>query len=995
MDSYELADLSAAPSTLQRLSHEQKDRLTDILDRYLSARESGLPPQREKLLAEHPDLAGPLETYLDSLDELHDAAAGFAGPAPLSPAETDTPESDGKRLGDFELLREIGRGGMGVVYEARQVSLGRRVALKVLPFAAVLDSKQIARFKNEAQAAAQLDHPGIVSVFAVGVERGVHYYAMQFVDGQPLDRAIAELRSTAGRAPSTARGNSAGTVTEGTHDSRSTAAAEGDEAGGVNVPVAEAAQAGGVCPSTCRSFLTAKSTNRHEYFRTVVRLGIQAAEALQAAHEYGVVHRDVKPSNLLLDADGKLWVTDFGLARFQTDAALTRTGDLVGTTRYMSPEQARGQSALVDQRTDVYSLGATLYELLALEPAFPGEDGPGLLRRIDQQEPRPLRQLEPKLPADLETVVRKAMAKSREERYTTARELADDLRRVLEGKPTVARPPTVPERIGKWARRHKRIVFAATAVSLFVALGMAAATVLIAREKARTEQSYRRAESYFREAQEAVDSCIRSAERLSDVPGADQVRSELLQDTLGYYLRFVDQAEGDVAVQADLALTYNKIGTLAGEVGSTGEAVEAHENARRLFEQLVADHPHEDEYRARLGVCRNNLALVLRRTGRTEDARRELGEAIRLQKEIVGRSPDSAQYRSDLATSYNNLGLLQSDTGEAADAGQSFREAIRLQEPLVDAEPDNPEHLGNLAASLNNLSALYASEDPARAAELYQKALAYQTKAAAAKPGELKYRSDAALTYNNLGAVQARAEKLPEAAASYGRAIEIQRELVRAAPAHRSYRRDLAVSCSNLALTQSRLGRPSQAEQSFREACDLQEALVRENPNDVDLQSTLGGIYNNLGIVLEDLQRIEEAAETYKKAVEHQQIAYSHAPEVSRYRLFLSKHDYNYGRVLRRLNRPDEAARAALARKELWPNDPERLFAVAEELALASRLLAAGPRGGMTSDECAGLAVETLRQAAAAGWKPELGLASTASFAALKNQAGFAELLGR
>ncbi len=191
-------DLSIEPAAIRHLTPEQKDRLTDLLDGYLRRLEEGLPPPRENLLEANPDLADSLQAYFGSLDELHDMAAGFQPPAGDAGCGASLPESspagDERRLGDFRLLREIGRGGMGVVYEAQQISLGRRVALKVLPFAAVLDSRQIARFKHEAQAAAQLNHPNIVSVFAVGVERGVHYYAMQFIDGQPLDRALSELR---------------------------------------------------------------------------------------------------------------------------------------------------------------------------------------------------------------------------------------------------------------------------------------------------------------------------------------------------------------------------------------------------------------------------------------------------------------------------------------------------------------------------------------------------------------------------------------------------------------------------------------------------------------------------------------------------------------------------------------------------------------------------------------------------------------------------------
>ncbi|MGA2030743.1 MAG: serine/threonine-protein kinase [Thermoguttaceae bacterium] len=989
MHSCDSPDLSAEPLATERLTSEQKERLTDVLDRYLSALEGGIPPPREELFAAHPDLAGTLRTYLDSLEQLHEVAAGFACPAVRTEAEAGAADDRQQRLGDFRLLREVGRGGMGVVYEARQISLDRRVALKVLPFAAVLDSRQIARFKHEAQAAAQLDHPNIVSVFAVGVERGVHYYAMQFIDGQSLDRALDELRTGKGIAVASGKGTVPVSSNEN-RDSPQRAPASGADrrASAGEAPTID------FCPSTCRSFLTARSVTRQEYFRSVARLGVQAADALHAAHEHGVVHRDIKPSNLLLDSDGKLWVTDFGLARCQTDAALTRTGDLVGTLRYMSPEQATGRSALVDQRTDVYSLGVTLYELLALQPAFVGDDGPALLRQIELQEPRPLRHWQPKIPADLETVVLKAMSKRREERYTTAREFADDLTRVLEGKPTVARPPTMVERLGKWARRHTRMVATAAAVCLLAVVGMAASMLLITREKIKTEQNYTLAQKHFREAQEAVD-CLgtRLAERLADVPGAESVRRDLLQETLRYYRGFVDQAKENRVLRADLALTYNKIGTLTAEIGSTDEAVEAQQSAARLFEQLAADNPREPDYRRRLAVSQNNLALVLSRSGRTEPARRAYDDAIRVQEELSAASPECQQYLDDLALSYNNLGLLQDETGDPSHAEGSFREAIRLQQRLLDLGPDDPEHLRKLAASLNNLGALRVNVRPQQAAELYQRALLCQSKAAELRPDELKYKSDVALTYNNRGGVQSRQRQFAEAAASYARAIEIQDELARAAPAQKSYRHDLAVSYNNLGLAQSNLRQTSAAERSFRQALELQDALVRQNPRDLDLQSSLGGMNNNLGFVLEELARTEEAAKSYQQAIEHQQAASAQAPQVMRYRVFLSNHYSNYGRLLRRLGRADEAARAALARRDLWPKDPQHLFAVAEELALATKALGTSARADMTADQCAKLAIETLRQASAAGWKPAENPHWTESFAALKDQPGFARLV--
>ncbi len=970
MNASDLSNLSVEPAALRQLTAEQKERLTDILDEYLSALETGVPLDVKKLLEQHPDLAEPLTMYLNRLEELHDVAAGFGGPSQRSGTPADPPADGEQRLGDFVLLREVGRGGMGVVYEARQLSLGRRVALKVLPFAAVLDSRQIARFKNEAQAAAQLLHPNIVPVFAVGVERGVHYYAMQFIDGQPLDRAIVELRR------------------------KWRIACDELSPGNAETPAGDRSPSQLAAPATCRSFLMKKSRNRQQYFRTVARLGIQAAEALHAAHEYGVVHRDVKPSNLMLDGDGKLWVTDFGLARCQSDATLTKTGDVVGTLRYMSPEQALGHTALVDQRTDVYSLGVTLYELLTLRPALPGKDGPGLMRQIEQQDPVRLRQWQPEIPADLETVVLKAMAKRREDRYTTAQQLADDLRNVLEGKPTAAKPPTGAERLHKWAWRHKRVVTAAAAACLLVVMGLAASTFLIGREKVRAERNFQRAAANFRHARDTVDHFgAQLAERLAEITGAEHVRRELLQDTLNYYREFAAQAGTDPALRAELALTYTKMGTITDRIGSTDEAIAAYKSARGILEQLVAEAPSAAEYRRELALCVNNLALLLSRSGSTADARDAYDRAIRLQEQLVAESPQAEQYQGDLARSLNNLGLLQCDTGQTEQADRSFRKAAGRQQELVAAHPDDPEHLRSLAATCNNLSALYADTQPGKAVEFCGQALTYQKRAVAARPDVLAYQSDLALTYNNLGAAQARAQQAAEASESYQRAIEIQRRLVAAAPAYKSFHRDLAVSYNNLGLLQNALHETEDAERSFQQALSLQERLVAQHPRDAGLQSSLGGICNNLGTVLEELNRAEAAVEAYERAVEHQTAAHRRAPSVERYRSFLSKHYYNYGRVLRQLGRPEDAIRVALARKELWPDNPQRLFTVAEELAQASQRLASGEQSGVTAQQGAALAVQTLRQAVAAGLVVPTDLGSNGAFAALKNQAGFAELV--
>jgi serine/threonine protein kinase/formylglycine-generating enzyme required for sulfatase activity len=410
-----------------------RENFAEILDAYLGALKAGNPPDREALLARHPDLAEELRAALLGIDFVH-------GAAPRLAPEEHADALPGGLLGDYRLLRELGRGGMAVVYEAEQVSLGRRVALKVLPFAAVLDPKQLQRFKNEAMAAAHLHHSNIVPVYGVGCERGVHYYAMQYVEGQSLATAIAQMKG------------GGGTTREG--------------------------------PQTP---ISSHGSNREPaYIRMAAALGAQAAEALDHAHQLGIVHRDVKPGNLLADLDGTLWVTDFGLASSMKDVSLTITGELLGTIRYMSPEQALAKRVLVDHRTDVYSLGATLYELLTLEPAFPGDDPHRVMQDIALKEPVLPRRLNPALPRDLETVLLKAMWKDPTGRYATAQEMADDLSRFLENRPIEAKRPGLLRRASRWSRRHRTLVGATVALLLLSTAGLATGTALLWREQAQT-----------------------------------------------------------------------------------------------------------------------------------------------------------------------------------------------------------------------------------------------------------------------------------------------------------------------------------------------------------------------------------------------------------------------------------------------------------------------------------------------------------------------------
>jgi WD40 repeat protein/serine/threonine protein kinase len=462
--------------------------LAELVDEVIRRVQAGESIDPGALAGDDPDRAELLRQILPTLEKLADLGCSVTSDqiGGLSSSSDAGPTLG--ILGDFHLLREVGRGGMGIVYEAQQLSLHRRVALKVLPFAAVTDPKQLQRFQVEAQAAAQLHHTNIVPVFAVGCERGVHYYAMQFIEGQTLAQVIEELRKIDGQGSESrsAVQELAFALASGLASGSLTTTEPGPDAGPRTVS-ADAVPAPAPAPRPQSS--SGSSTRSRAFFQNAARLGIQAAEALEHAHQQGVLHRDIKPSNLLLDARGNLWITDFGLARLQSEASLTLTGDIMGTLRYMSPEQAMAKRVIIDHRTDIYSLGATLYELMTLHPVFEGDDRQALLRQIAFAEPRPLRKLNTAVPRELETIMLKALSKDPSGRFTTAQELADDLRRFLEDRPIRAKRPTLSQRAAKWARRHTAVVYSALLLLALAVVGLSAGIVLLGREQARTAQT--------------------------------------------------------------------------------------------------------------------------------------------------------------------------------------------------------------------------------------------------------------------------------------------------------------------------------------------------------------------------------------------------------------------------------------------------------------------------------------------------------------------------
>jgi serine/threonine protein kinase len=592
----------AVPAASAGLSLEDSCVIAALED-YQAAVRAGRPVSRQQLLERFPAIAADLEACLEGMELLL-----FSSPVPPNMAG-DFSCGDELRapLGEFRLIRELGRGGMGVVYEAEQLSLNRRVALKVLPFAATLDPRQLQRFKHEAHAAASLQHPHIVPVHAVGCDRGVHYYAMQYIEGQTLAAWIWDLRRQRGLP-----GGEACTSNIAAWQTEPGSAAPPKEAAAATITGSDSWR--GVQASE----VAVRSQHKGKFFHQVAALGLHVAQALEYAHEYGVIHRDIKPANLLLDRQGKIWITDFGLARLERDAGVTVTGDLVGTVRYMSPEQALGKRGLVDHRTDVYSLGATLYELLTLEPACPGSDRAELLQQIAFHEPCRPRHKNKAIPADLETIVLKALAKDPAERYATAGELAADLGRFLDGTPIHARSPSLLDRLGKLARRHRSIVAGALALLLVVTAALGISNYWVLTEQANTRLAYAAeaeqraaAERSFQQAQQMLDFFTEVTEQeLADHPEVQETRRKLLAASLAYYQDFIEKSSADSASQKALSRSHFRVAAILHQMGDEQQASAELAKASDILVRLLRSDPKDEGLRDMLEAVYQHLVLT-------------------------------------------------------------------------------------------------------------------------------------------------------------------------------------------------------------------------------------------------------------------------------------------------------------------------------------------------------------------------------------------------
>jgi serine/threonine protein kinase/tetratricopeptide (TPR) repeat protein len=691
-------------------------RVIAALEEYERLCEAGRPPRRAEFLQRHRQIAAVLSECLDGLEFLQRAGSSLMPAASADDPNEELPPAT--VLGDFRIIREIGRGGMGVVYEAEQLSLGRHVAFKVLPLADSLDSRQRQRFHIEAQAAALLQHEHIVPVIAVGCQRGVHFLAMRLINGWSLAEVIARLRNQEGL--DLRPGSRSGTLdpgetatTESLHqcDSgqrtlavRLSPAAGGErggdhESGQAPKPAAEAILGALIGSTSLRS-----AEGARKLFRSVARLGHQAAEALAHAHGVGVIHRDIKPSNLLIDERLHLWITDFGLARIRDDPGPTRTGDFLGTLRYTSPEQLRGDRAVVDPRSDVYALGVTLYELLTLRPTFECDNRQELLHRILEDEPIVPRRINPSIPRDLETIVLKAMARETSNRYSTVSDLGADLKRFLDDLPIQARPPSLFERAAKWSRRH-RTILATTAVLLAVSLIVGSG--LLWQAKRRTDGAL---------------ASLKVSKKQTDL-ALDSLRQTQLRGRLDFEALFVsmDRIIGQRLVKDRIG------GPMPDEEGRT-----AYRNLIALYDETASrwsDTPAHAEVAAK----------ALRRTGlyrmilRERQGDRDFQRAMELYRGIATKHPDWIWLRTDLIDTMRDYAGELAGFGRADEADSILREALVVAEGvLVEKNAELPCFSKGLVQQFNGLAWSLVQrpsrrpDDPARAARLVEWAIGHE-----------------------------------------------------------------------------------------------------------------------------------------------------------------------------------------------------------------------------------------------------------------------------
>jgi tetratricopeptide (TPR) repeat protein len=774
--------------------------------------------------------------------------------------------------------------------------------------------------------------------------------------------------------------------------------------------------------------------------KEAARIVGQIADGLAAVHRSGLVHRDIKPGNVLLDGTtGRAKIADFGLVQMASlPGRMTEEGVMLGTPEYMSPEQIRSSERL-DARSDVYSLGVTLYEALTGEVPFRGV--PHLvLQQVLNDEPRPPRRLNDRIPRDLGTICLKAMAKEPGQRYQTAQELADDLQRWLNGQPIQARPVGIVGKLWRWCRRKPAVA------SLLVVLVLVGVTSLAgwAGQWRRAEERRRQrdAESLL-QARQLVDNFYTkvSQNKLWGKPGLRPLRKELLETALEYYKGFIEQRSDDLDLQAELADAHFRVAFITGEIGSKEKALAEYHQARQILEKLVRANPDTTTSQRTLATTYSNSGLLQSETGQLAEALRSYEQARAIREKLLRADPDATELSIELAASYNHIGILRYEMGKPAEAFQALDRARAIRQQLVDAHGGSTKYWVELAESYQNIGSLQRSlgrpsealhstnqactilekvpnadldlnklqttraivynqlgllrTDARRSDEAlvyHQKACAILEKLDRDNPGVNWIRSDLALTYTYIGMLHIKPKPV-DAPELLPKARAILEELVEANPTVTKFRSQLAKTYTLLGLLQRSKGRPAEALDSLEKARAIQEKLVAADPDSAGKQSELGFVLNYVAEVLEALGRPGDAVVICKKAIVHQKAAFAKLPQRTLCRQRLSTCYFNLFRLNFNLARPAEMAAASLERQKLWPDNGTELYQVAWELAQCISFVDAAAQA--ERDKYARLACEALRHAIAAGFSNFFLLTKDKKLDSLRSYDEFTKLLAQ
>ena len=809
-------DFEFLPEQLQAM-------LAEAVDEYVIAVEERHEPDRQEFLNKYEPIREQLNAYLDQIDWLNEESSAIHTAQDSLKARSTT----GLDYDDFEIDCELGRGAMGIVYKAFQKSLQRWVAIKVLPYGALLDEQRTQRFWREARIAAALEHPGIVSVYGFGRHKDMCFYAMKLVEGRSLDRHLR--------------------VAEAKHQ-------ESD--------ASEQALSGSPSP-----------IEGPDRFRNIAKLVAEAADAIHAAHAVGVIHRDIKPSNLIVDSRGCVKVTDFGLAIDTADLGLTRSGEVVGTIRYMSPEQAAGKRGLVDQRSDIYCLGATLYELLTYRPPFASESLADVVREKEEGILVQPRSIDSAIPRALQTITLKAMRADPRDRYQSANDLAEDLRNFLLGRRISAVDPSVMELMIGWARRNTGVVLTAAvalAVLFIVALAfnVAQKTQQIALNKALDAR-----EKNFQNARRAVDQLgIQFAEKLELVPEATELRRDLLRNSLSYYADFLSESKDDARLTQAVAEAKWKTAQATAGLETLAEAAKLYEAADQELVELVNAQPELASIRAEM-----LSDWAMRYMGRFQGEASEPSTALAILDRMS--SDDSKLSTNSRALLKNNRAFILASLGRTE---ESIRFASRAVELLRHAQTDDSTdvHARSLCVSMLNLSqSLDKAGQTTSALEVARQCASFAAdlpaSAMEAQTGQLRAKALA-----TLAALQWKHEGARAAIAGLKSVVDIHASQLQTWPSSIEFRWDLAVALNNWGMAISAVDDADEtlrlsARQAFEKAYAIAKAETEADTQNALAAQRAANIQNNLGLLLRKMGRYSEAEESLSCARVHIQHAQS------------------------------------------------------------------------------------------------------------------------